>query len=35
MEEQGKLYWTVKDRQKYQDDIKAKRKGLLGEDYGE
>ena len=35
MEEQGQLYWTVKDRQAYQDDIKAKRKGLLGEDYGE
>ena len=30
MEEQGQLYWTVKDRQAYQDDIKAKRKGLLG-----
>ena len=35
MEEQGHLYWTMKDRQAYQDDIKAKRKGLLGEDYGE
>ena len=35
MEEQGKLYWTVKDRQAYQDDIKAKRKGLLGGDHGE
>lgn len=35
MEEQGHLYWTIKDRQAYQDDIKAKRKGLLGEDYGE
>ena len=35
MEQQGHLYWTIKDRQAYQDDIKAKRKGLLGEDYGE
>ena len=35
MEEQGQLYWTVKDRQAYQDDIKAKRKSLLGDDHGE
>ena len=35
MEEQGHLYWTMKDRQAYQDDIEAKRRGLLGEDYGE